>query len=110
MRFRHEGLSRRRHGFRGWGAVLFGVVQEPQPQIETLGTESMRFSVFARSVLSDEARVSLACRIAEKIAPGRGEVDNEGSLRRLFRRGWVCALAALRSPFRGRLDDHLGDD
>src|SRR4029077_5026811 len=70
----------------------------------------MGFSVFARSVLRDEARVSLACRIAEKIAPGRGEVDDEGSLRRLFRRGWVCAFVALRSPFRRRLDDHLGDD
>src|SRR5690349_15633903 len=70
----------------------------------------MGFSVFARSVLSDEARVSLAGRIAEKIAAGRGEVDNEGSLRRLFRRGWVCALVALRSPFRRRLDDHLSDN
>jgi hypothetical protein len=69
----------------------------------------VRFSVLARCVRGNEASVSFVGWIAEKIAPGRGEIDNEGSLRRLLRRRGVCALVALRPPFRRRLNDHLGD-
>ena len=69
----------------------------------------MGFSVLAGRVRGDEAGVGLAGWVAKEIATGGGEIDEEGRLRRLLRRVGLFLLAALRSPFRRRLYDHLDD-